>query len=192
MEQQKRDLSFYWKLFYATLTLSAFTFGGGYVIVPLMKERFVDDYHWIDEEEMMDLVAISQSSPGPLAINASILVGYRMAGVVGALITILATALPPLVIITIVSYFYEAFRSSPIVDAALKGMQAGVSAVILNVIYTMAGNVIKQKDALAIGIMVAAFAATYIFKINVMFVVLACEALGVALSLSRKPGKEGE
>ncbi|WP_162273101.1 chromate transporter, partial [Merdimmobilis hominis] len=160
--------------------------------VPLMKERFVDDYHWIDEEEMMDLVAISQSSPGPLAINASILVGYRMAGVVGALITILATALPPLVIITIVSYFYEAFRSSPIVDAALKGMQAGVSAVILNVIYTMAGNVIKQKDALAIGIMVAAFAATYIFKINVMFVVLACAALGVALSLSRKPGKEGE
>ena len=101
MEQQKRDLSFYWKLFYATLTLSAFTFGGGYVIVPLMKERFVDDYHWIDEEEMMDLVAISQSSPGPLAINASILVGYRMAGVVGALITILATALPPLEIITI-------------------------------------------------------------------------------------------
>ena len=137
----------------------------------------------------MDLVAISQSSPGPLAINASILVGYRMAGVVGALITILATALPPLVIITIVSYFYEAFRSSPIVDAALKGMQAGVSAVILNVIYTMAGNVIKQRDALAIGIMVAAFAATYIFKINVMFVVLACAALGVALSLSRKPGK---
>ena len=93
MEKKSKVLR---KLFFSTLYLSTFTFGGGYVIVTLMKNKFVDELHWIDEEEMMDLVAISQSSPGPLAINASILVGYRMAGVVGALITILATALPPL------------------------------------------------------------------------------------------------
>ena len=77
----KKDKRFYWNLFFSTFTLSAFTFGGGYVIVPLMQKRFVKDLKWIDEDEMLDLVAIGQSAPGPIAINTSILVGYRMAGI---------------------------------------------------------------------------------------------------------------
>ncbi|NMA33160.1 MAG: chromate transporter, partial [Clostridiaceae bacterium] len=95
----KRDARFYWNLFLSTLKLSAFTFGGGYVIVPLMQKRFVKDLKWIDEDEMLDLVAIGQSAPGPIAINTSILVGYRMAGVPGAFLTVLGTVLPPLITI---------------------------------------------------------------------------------------------
>ena len=80
MENKKNVL---WKLFISTLYLSAFTFGGGYVIVTLMKKKFVDDYHWIEENEMLDLVAIAQSSPGPIAVNGAIVVGYKLAGMPG-------------------------------------------------------------------------------------------------------------
>ncbi|MEG2550561.1 MAG: chromate transporter, partial [Erysipelotrichaceae bacterium] len=82
----KKDFNFYFKLFRATFSLSAFTFGGGYVIVPLMRRKFVDDYHWIDEKEMIDMVAIAQSAPGAMAVNTSILVGYRLAKIKGALV----------------------------------------------------------------------------------------------------------
>lgn len=73
------------KLFISTLYLSTFTFGGGYVIVTLMKKKFVDEYHWIEENEMLDLVAIAQSSPGAIAVNGAIVVGYKLAGAVGTL-----------------------------------------------------------------------------------------------------------
>ena len=91
------------KLFLSTLQLSACTFGGGFVIIPLMRRKFVEELHWIEEEEMMDLTAIAQSSPGAIAVNASLLVGYRVAGIFGALITVSGTVLPPLVIISIIS-----------------------------------------------------------------------------------------
>ena len=84
-----------WKLFVSTLYLSTFTFGGGYVIVTLMKKKFVDDYHWIEEPEMLDLIAIAQSSPGAIAVNGAIVVGYKLAGLVGALTAIAGTVLPP-------------------------------------------------------------------------------------------------
>ena len=141
----KKDTSFYWTLFMSTFTLSAFTFGGGYVIVPLMQKRFVHELKWINEEEMLDLVAIAQSSPGPIAVNASIIIGYRMAGIPGAIISVIGTSLPPLIIITIISYFYLAFRDNSIVNAVLLGMQAGVAAVIVNVVIGMAKGITKTK-----------------------------------------------
>ena len=88
MKSQKHLLS---KLFISTLYLSAFTFGGGYVIVTLMKKKFVDQYHWIDDEEMLDLIAIAQSSPGAIAVNGAIVVGYKLAGIPGVLLCVLAT-----------------------------------------------------------------------------------------------------
>ena len=96
------------KLFISTLYLSAFTFGGGYVIVTLMKKKFVDEYHWIEENEMLDLVAIAQSAPGAIAVNGAIVVGYKLAGLVGALTAIVATVIPPFVIISLISVFYAA------------------------------------------------------------------------------------
>ena len=116
----KKDAKFYFKLFMSTFTLSAFTFGGGYVIVPLMRKKFVENYHWIEEEEMMDFIAMAQSAPGPMAVNTSILVGYHMAGIPGACLTILGTVLPPLIILSVVSLFYTAFRDSAAVAAVLK------------------------------------------------------------------------
>lgn len=77
----KNNHNMLFRLFLSTLYISAFTFGGGYVIVSLMKKKFVDDYHWIDENEMLDFVAIAQSAPGPIAINGAIVVGYRLANI---------------------------------------------------------------------------------------------------------------
>ena len=147
------------KLFFSTLYLSAFTFGGGYVIVTLMKEKFVDQLHWIKEDEMLDLIAIAQSAPGAIAVNGAIVVGYKLAGLIGALVAIVATIIPPFVIISVISYFYELFRDNFIISKLLSGMQAGVGAVIASVVWDMGGSVVKQKDAASIVIMLAAFVA---------------------------------
>lgn len=135
----------YWQLFLSTFKLSACTFGGGFVIIPLMRERFVKELHWIEEEEMLDLTAIAQSSPGSIAINASILVGYHVAGIPGALITVVGAALPPLIIISIISAFYQAFRSNKYVSMAMVGMLAGVAAVIFDVVINMAWPILKRS-----------------------------------------------
>lgn len=181
----------YRKLFTSTFYLSAFTFGGGFVIIPLMKKKFVDELGWLEEEEMLNLAAIGQSSPGAVAVNAAILLGYRVGGPLGALVSILGTVLPPLIIITIISAFYTAFRSNPVVNAVLKGMQAGVAAVIADVVINMGGKVVRQKKWIPILTMAGAFLATWYFKINVVIIILVCGALGgiMAWYESRKAKK---
>ena len=112
MMNGKADRSTLWKLFLNTLYISAFTFGGGFVIITFMKKKFVDEMHWIDEEEMLDLAALAQSSPGAIAVNAAILVGWRVAGFIGMLTAVLGTIIPPMVILTVISFFF--MRSSRI------------------------------------------------------------------------------
>ncbi len=176
----KKNIKFYWKLFTSSFLLSAFTFGGGYVIVPLMKKKFVDKLNWIEEEEMLNMVAIAQSSPGPIAVNASVLVGYRMAGVWGAFLSTFGTVLPPLVILTVISFFYQSFRDSVVISALLKGMQAGVAAVIVDVVLGMAGKIFMGKQVFSILMMIAAFTATFVFNINVAYIILVCGLIGAA------------
>jgi len=168
----------FWTLFWSTFQLSAFTFGGGFVIIPLMRKKFVEELKWIEEDEMMDLTAIAQSSPGAIAVNASILVGYNVAGIPGALVTILGTILPPMIILTIVSYFYDAFRSNRIVNLVMTGMRAGVAAVICDVVITMGKSIVVMKRVLPIVMLVVSFVAVYFFKVNIMLILLACAVVG--------------
>lgn len=167
------------KLFRATFTLSAFTFGGGFVIVSLMKKKFVEELKWLDENEMLDITAIAQSSPGPIPINASVILGYRMAGLLGTLVAILGTALPPMVIISLISVFYVQFRENRIIATALQVMRAGVAAVIFDVVINLAKNVWKTKRILYIGLMITAFIATAIFGVNAMLIILVCLIIGI-------------
>lgn len=168
----------YVKLFLATLQLSACTFGGGFVIIPLLRKKFVEEYGWLEDQEMMDLTAIAQSSPGAIAVNASILVGYRIAGLPGALLTVLGTILPPLIIISVISLFYQAFRDNAIVNMAMKGMLCGVAAVILDVVLNMAKTVFRQKKILPLLVLVGSFAAVRFFNVNIMIVILICGIIG--------------
>lgn len=168
-----------WKIFISTLYLSTFTFGGGYVIVTLMKKKFVDNYHWIEEKEMLDLVAIAQSSPGAIAINGAIVVGYKLAGLFGTLVAIIGTVIPPFIIISVISVCYNIFRSNYYVALLLEGMQAGVGAVIASVTYEMGASIVKDKQAASVVIMIGAFIAACFFNINVIFIVIACGLIGV-------------
>ena len=167
-----------WQLFLSTLYISAFTFGGGFVIVTFMKKKFVDELHWIDEDEMLDLTAIAQSSPGSIAVNAAILVGWRVGGAAGIAIAVLGTLLPPMLILSMISFFYAAFASNRDVALTLRGMQAGVAAVILDVVCGLGSKVVKEHSALSIALMLCAFAATFFFKINVVFILLAAALVG--------------
>lgn len=185
MKSQKHLLS---KLFISTLYLSAFTFGGGYVIVTLMKKKFVDQYHWIDDEEMLDLIAIAQSSPGAIAVNGAIVVGYKLAGIPGVLLCVLATVLPPFVIISILSVFYAAFQSNVWIRLLLEGMQSGVAAVIASVVYDMGRGIIREKTPISLLIMGGAFLANYMFQINAVYIILFCIALGCLQTGIRKGG----
>ena len=165
------------KLFFSTLYLSAFTFGGGYVIVTLLKRKFVDEYHWIEEDEMLDLVAIAQSAPGAIAVNGAIVVGYKLAGLLGV---------PPFVIISLISACYAAFRDNLIISLMLEGMQAGVGAVIASVVYEMAYVFYHGRDTASMILMAAAFVAGCVFGVNVVIVVLAAGAIGVVRTLAAR------
>jgi chromate transporter len=157
-----------------------------------MRKRFVEQYGWIQEQEMLDLIAIAQSTPGPIAVNTSILVGYRMAKLKGALLTMFGTVLPPLIILSILSAGYSAFSSNAVVRSILWGMQAGVAAVVANVVIGMAAAVLKQKRWLPIVLMVLAFAAALFLKVNVVFILLACGVIGAADMLLAARKKEEE
>lgn len=174
------------KIFLSTLYLSAFTFGGGYVIITLMKQKFVDELHWIDDDEMLDMVAIAQSSPGPIAVNGAVIIGYKLEGIAGVFSAVLGAVLPPFVILTVISMFYSAFRNLFVVQSLLTGMKAGVSAVILSVVYDMAAGVIKGKDRVNIAVMILAFVATYFGKVNVVFVILITIAFGAVRTIWRE------
>lgn len=180
------------KLFISTLYLSAFTFGGGYVIVSLMKRKFVDDLRWIDETEMMDLIAIAQSSPGAVAVNGAIVVGYKLCGLSGVLFSIAGAIIPPIIIISIISGFYTMFRNNQPVQAVLTGMRSGVGAVIVSVVWDMGSNVVKERKKTSIIIMLCTFIANYYFQVNIILIILICIMLGVfkAVYESRKEKAE--
>lgn len=183
------DFKKLWKIFFSTLYLSTFTFGGGYVIVTLLKNKFVDELHWIDEEEMLDLVAIAQSSPGAIAVNGAIVVGYKLAGIPGVLCAILGAILPPFCILTLISFFYSEFRENAVIQSLLSGMTAGVGAVIASVVYDMGSSVMKSKDIILILIMILSFVANYYFGLNVIYIILTVAAIGVIRTIYRERRK---
>ena len=180
------------KLFLSMLYISTFTFGGGFVIVTFMKKKFVDEYKWIEEDEMLDLTALAQSSPGAIAVNAAILVGSRVAGAAGIAAAVLGTVIPPMVILSVISFFYSAFADNVYVATVLKGMQAGVAAVIFDVVCDLGLKVVKGKSVIHIIIAVASFVAVFFFKVNVIFIILAAMAVGIIIALAdyKKGGKK--
>ncbi|NLP48188.1 MAG: chromate transporter [Clostridiales bacterium] len=188
----EKDAKLYLKLFTSTFTLSAFTLGGGYVIVPLMRKKFVQELGWIEEKEMLDYVALAQSTPGPIAVNTSILVGFRIAGVLGALLTVLGTVLPPLIIISLVFFLYDAFSSNAVVNAALLGMRIGVAAVLLDVVVRMIWLIVKEKNLLSIFILLASFVALQFFNVSIVLIIALAALIGAAETLIKSQRERGQ
>ena len=171
----------YRKLFISTFLISAFTVGGGFVLIPLMKAKFVDEYGWLKENEALDLVSIAQSAPGVMACTSSIIMGYRMGGFLGSVTALLATVLPPLITLTVISYFYDAVATNPYVRMFLKGMQCGVTAILINVVLDLVIKQIKKRLALPLIIMAGAFIAAVVFKISIMQIIAVVAVIGFLL-----------
>ena len=161
---KRTDTKTLWKLFLSTLYISTFTFGGGFVIVTFMKQKFVDELHWLEEDEMLDFAALAQSSPGAIAVNAAILVGWRVGGFIGMVTSVIGTIIPPM--------------------AILSG--------ILDVVFGLGGNIIRQHKPVYIGVMMLAFLANSIFNINVIFIILICAVFGVLLEVIHHMKRRGD
>lgn len=167
-----------WELFSTTFLISAST-SGGYAIVSMMQDKFVNKYHWLQENEMLDLLAIAQSTPGPIAINTSVLVGYKVCGLSGALITMSGTILPPLVIMSIVATGYSFIADNEIIRSFMHGMQAGVAALLVSVSIDLFINLTKLKSILAYILMIISFCIVRFTDISILYIALLCAGAGV-------------
>ncbi|WP_339265536.1 chromate transporter [Paenibacillus sp. FSL K6-1330] len=156
------------------LFISTFTFGGGYVVVPMIRKYFVSRKKLLNEDELVNMAAIAQSSPGAIAINLSTLAGFRVAGMTGAVISYIAAVIPSLVILGFISTFYVAFAADPLISAVLRGMQAGVAALIVDFVVDMCSMMIKERSLLLTLMIPAAFLANFIFEINVAIILIVC------------------
>ena len=178
-------------LFLCMLKISACTFGGGFVIVTFMRRKFVEELHWIDETEMLDMIALAQSSPGAIAVNASILVGWKTGGLAGMVAAVLGTIIPPMVILGVISVFYQAFATNRYVALVLQGMQCAVAAVILDVAISLGQKTVKEGSAVHVAVMLAAFLATFFFHVNVVLIILLAIVVGIVQWVVSGRGKGG-
>lgn len=170
----KRDKKNYLWLLSVNLFISAFTFGGGYVVVPMIRRYFVQKKQCFTEEELMNMAAVAQSTPGAIAINLSALAGYRTAGIPGVVISCTAAIIPPIFILGFVSAFYTAFISNTVVAAVLKGMEAGVAALMVDLVIDMCSAIVQKRSVLLTAMIPAAFVANFVLGINVALTLVVC------------------
>lgn len=161
------------------LVLSACTFGGGFVIISMMKRKFVEELKWIEDNEMLDMTAIAQSAPGSLAINMSIVVGYRLKKIPGAIAAVAGTVLPPLIIISVISLIYNWFKDNSHIALLLQVMRAGVAAVIFDVVLSLGQNILKTKSILWIGLMCVTFVLSYFCGLSAILIIISCALIGL-------------
>ncbi len=183
-EDPKQDNLFFKlrALFLATFTISC-TANSGYAILAVMKDDFVNKRKWLTEEEMADYIAIVQSTPGPMAVSSSTVVGYHVAGFAGALAAVLGVILPPFLVMIAVTVFYEAIVGNPYVVLFLRGMQMGVVAMLFDVIIGLFRNATDKGGAYPYVIMVLAFLYVRFTGCSIAWLVLACIAAGIAKAL---------
>lgn len=156
------------------LFISTFTFGGGYVVVPMIRRYFVAQKQYFSEDELSKMAAVAQSTPGAIAVNLSALAGYRVAGTPGAVISCVAAVIPPFFILGLISSFYTVFVSNAPVSAVLKGMQAGAAALIVDLVIDMCRLILKQRSLFLSAMIPCAFLANFVLDINVALILIIC------------------
>ncbi len=168
-----------WTFFLTIFKISSITFGGGYTIVPVIRDEFVCKRCLLSDEEMLDLIALSQSAPGPITVSTALLTGYKLKGRTGAIIGVLAAILPPLLIISLLFYFYEAFAANVWVRAVLRGMSGAISAVMILAVYELARACLYKHKFFSLGLMILTFITGLVTSINVGLIILALGLVGI-------------
>ena len=168
-------------LFLTFLKIGAFTFGGGYAMIPIIEKEMVEKHKWIKSEDILDIFAIAESTPGPIAINSATFIGYKIAGVFGSFCATFGVVLPSFVIISIISLVLREFSDIKAVQYAFNGIRAGVLALIIKALISM----YKQcpKNLFSYIVLALAFLVVAIFNINVIYVVIGCGVIGLVHSL---------
>lgn len=169
------------------LKIGAFTFGGGYAMIPLIQRETVDRRHWIRSEDILDIVAIAESTPGPIAINSATFVGYKVCGFWGALASTVGVVLPSFFVILAISKILDRFESLPMVKYAFSGIRAGVLALIVRAMISMYRAC--PKNLFSYIVMAAAFLSVAFFHVNVLLVIAGCAVLGLLAVYSAKAGE---
>lgn len=172
------------ELFLTFLKIGAFTFGGGYAMIPLIQRETAERRHWIADGDILDIVAIAESTPGPIAINAATFVGWKICGFAGALAATLGVTLPSFLIIFGLSYVLRRFESLTVVRYAFEGVRAGVLALILKALVSMYRQC--PKNAFSCALMGAAFVCAAFLKVSVLLVIACCAAAGLLSALLAK------
>lgn len=168
-------------LFLTFFRIGLFTFGGGYAMIPLIQRETVENHKWISDDDILEVIAIAESTPGPIAINSATFIGYKVAGVWGSFFATLGVVLPSFIIILIISFALREFQDIKAVQYAFNGIRAGVLALIIKAWWGMYKKM--PKKLLAYFIAVPAFLATAIFDINVLIVIVCAGVIGLVASL---------
>ncbi len=177
----KDKMLIYLQLFLTFMKIGAFTFGGGYAMIPLIQKEASEKHKWVTDADILEIVAIAESTPGPIAINAATFVGYRTAGFWGALVSTVGIVLPSFLIILLISYVMQEFQHIEAVRYAFSGIRAGVLALIIKALWSMYRK--SPKGAVAYFIMGASFVLAAFLKMNILIVIVFCAVLGLTASL---------
>ncbi len=172
-----------WILFATFFKMALFTIGGGYAMLPIMEDEFVNKKKWIKAEDIVDVLAIVQSVPGIISVNASVFVGYRVAGIPGALVASIGVVAPSFVIIVIIAAFMSSIDNMVLVGNAFLGVRAGVCALILLAAINLGKKVVKGKFEWLMAIL--AFIGIVILKINVIILIVSGGVIGIHIILIR-------
>jgi len=176
----KPSLKKMWSVFATFFKIGAFTFGGGYAMIPLIQNEAVEKHKWITDDDILEIIAIAESTPGPIAINSATFVGYRVCGVLGSVCATLGVVLPSFVIILLLSFVLQQFQQLQVVRYAFSGIRAGVLALLIKSLWTMYKK--SPKGWPSYVIMAGAFILTAFFDINVLFVIIGCAVFGLVTS----------
>ena len=180
----KNKMKLLLKLFLTFFKIGAFTFGGGYAMIPLIQKETVETNKWLSDDDILEIIAIAESTPGPIAINSATFVGYKVCGFWGSFFATLGVVLPSFIIILIISYILREFQNIKAVKYAFNGVRAGVLALLIKAIISMYKKV--QKNLVSYIVMAFSFIIVAFFDINVLFVIIGCALIGLISSLYAK------
>ena len=169
------------QLFFVFFKIGAFTFGGGYAMIPLIQRETAENHKWISEDDIHDIIAIAESTPGPVAINSATFVGYRVAGFFGSVFATIGVVLPSYLLISAIAYLLREFYDIRVVRYAFYGIRAGVLALIFKALFMMFKKTPKEWASHLI--MTFAFLVAAFVDINLIFVIIACAVFGLVYSL---------
>jgi len=176
------------QVFTAFFKIGAFTFGGGYAMIPLIQREAVETHHWVTDDDILDIITIAESTPGPIAINSATFVGYRAAGVWGSVAGTLGVVLPSFGIILLISYVLREFQQIQAVQYAFAGIRAGVLALIIKALWGMYKKCKKNLPSYIV--MAAAFILAAFVDISVLPLLIGCALFGlITATVMERRGK---